>query len=139
MQTDPIGYAEGPNWCAYAANNPVNVTDPSGLDTVDRVDVNGQACGGGAGCTGCGGGGGEISNSSGGGFTPTTTLAGFAVTATPKPSTSMTVTAISYTPEPDPYQITFSTGGVGSLQNNQQQPTLDCPVGSHAETIRELT
>jgi RHS repeat-associated protein len=31
MQTDPIGYAAGPNWYNYVGSDPVNAIDPSGL------------------------------------------------------------------------------------------------------------
>jgi RHS repeat-associated protein len=31
MQTDPIGYGDGPNWYNYAHGNPVGGSDPSGL------------------------------------------------------------------------------------------------------------
>jgi RHS repeat-associated protein len=32
MQTDPIGYADGMNWMNYVGSDPVNFTDPTGLD-----------------------------------------------------------------------------------------------------------
>ena len=35
MQTDPVGYGDGPNWYAYVHGDPVNETDPSGLDGSD--------------------------------------------------------------------------------------------------------
>lgn len=33
LQTDPVGYGDGPNWYAYAQNEPVNGRDPTGLKT----------------------------------------------------------------------------------------------------------
>jgi RHS repeat-associated protein len=35
MQTDPIGYGDGPNWYAYVHNSPVNGTDSTGLAPTD--------------------------------------------------------------------------------------------------------
>ena len=67
-QTDPIGYAAGSNVYAYALNNPIRNSDPSGLDTKENPephDPNGQpTCSGTRIPSACGGGG--IANSSSG-------------------------------------------------------------------------
>jgi RHS repeat-associated protein len=34
MQTDPIGYGDGPNWYNYVGSNPVSMVDPSGTCTI---------------------------------------------------------------------------------------------------------
>jgi len=42
MQTDPMGYGDGPNWYNYVGGNPVNAIDPSGM-TCDNPTTWGEA------------------------------------------------------------------------------------------------
>jgi RHS repeat-associated protein len=46
LQTDPIGYADGPNWYNYVAGDPINLIDLYGLDD---IVVTGSCSRGGAG------------------------------------------------------------------------------------------
>ncbi len=39
MQTDPIGYADGLNWYNYVGGDPVNNTDPMGLDACSQSEI----------------------------------------------------------------------------------------------------
>ncbi|MCL5281599.1 MAG: hypothetical protein M1376_17005, partial [Planctomycetes bacterium] len=37
LQTDPVGYGAGMNLYRYCANNPLNLTDPSGLEWISSA------------------------------------------------------------------------------------------------------
>ena len=62
LQTDPIGYGDGPNWYNYVRSDPVNKIDPLGLQWPDNLcptDASGDVvCMGNSGSSGSFGGGG---------------------------------------------------------------------------------
>jgi RHS repeat-associated protein len=60
LQTDPIGYADGPNWYNYVAGDPINLIDPSGSSSCIPVFCQPKSEGGSGGSGASGGGGGEI-------------------------------------------------------------------------------
>lgn len=103
LQTDPIGYGNGMNWYGYVGGDPVNSTDPSGLEDDDIV-VNGkkpntptpgfcdqnpfsQFCGGGGGFSSPGGGGLNVPGDGGGTSGPDIVVTGKRPQKKSEPST----------------------------------------------------
>ena len=43
LQTDPVGYKDGPDWYLYVHDDPLNHADPTGLECVSRPN-GGQTC-----------------------------------------------------------------------------------------------
>jgi RHS repeat-associated protein len=156
MQTDPIGYGDGPNWYVYVHNNPVNGSDSSGTAGGPEPQTGTRIYSEGASTSyvtsdasalslfsGGSGGGANIGTST---INVATTDLDYSTDDTGTNFTDPTVAQFVLTQ----YQFTlFSSdysfegfdvlGGAPQNTQRQQQPTLDCPAGSHAETRRMLT